>query len=138
MKFYIDTCIWRDFYEARFSKKGNPIGDYATSFFKKVMKNKDFLLFSELNIEELLIKYDKDEINYMLGILFRIGILKRIQIKEEHRSKARRISLLKNIPNPDALHAILAKENRAILVTRDKHFRILKDTIKIKKPEEII
>jgi len=42
-----------------------------------------------------------------------------------------------NIPFGDALHGILAKENNAVMVTKDRHFRKLKDKINIKKPEAL-
>lgn len=37
---------------------------------------------------------------------------------------------------PDAIHAILAKTEGAVVVTRDKHFANL-DFIKAKRPEEL-
>jgi len=37
------------------------------------------------------------------------------------------------MPVKDALHAILARDNKAILVTRDKHFYDLADKVEIKK-----
>jgi len=42
------------------------------------------------------------------------------------------------VPFFDALHAVLARDNKAIMVTRDKHFDELLDITKYKKPEEII
>lgn len=36
------------------------------------------------------------------------------------------------------LHLILADKNKAIFVTRDKHFGELSDQFIIKKPEELI
>ena len=47
-------------------------------------------------------------------------------------SKEHKISL------GDAVHGILARDNNAIMITRDRHFRKLKDKITIKKPEDLI
>ena len=43
-----------------------------------------------------------------------------------------------NIPFGDALHAVLARDNNAILVARDHHFEEIQHIIKAKKPEELI
>ena len=47
-------------------------------------------------------------------------------------------AIKKAIPKRDALHALIAKDNNAILVTYDKHFQKLSEIIKPKKPDEII
>ena len=46
-KYFLDTCIWRDFYEDRFGKTGRPLGKYASNLFMKILKNKDKIVFSE-------------------------------------------------------------------------------------------
>lgn len=38
----------------------------------------------------------------------------------------------------NALHAIVARDNGLILITRDNHFRVLQDISKYYKPEELI
>lgn len=35
-------------------------------------------------------------------------------------------------------HVILARDNNAIMVTRDEHFYKLTDIVSVKKPEELI
>ncbi|MBI2047107.1 PIN domain-containing protein, partial [Candidatus Pacearchaeota archaeon] len=52
--------------------------------------------------------------------------------------KAKDLSKKRDIPLFDALHALLARDQRATLVTRDKHFEKLSDIISYKKPEELI
>ena len=54
------------------------------------------------------------------------------QIKE-----AATLSEEKKVPFGDAVHAILARDNNAIMVTRDHHFSKLKECIIVKKPEEL-
>lgn len=56
----------------------------------------------------------------------------------EQREEAKKIAVERNIPAGDALHAILARDNSLILITRDNHFKHLEDISKHYKPEEII
>ena len=42
------------------------------------------------------------------------------------------------IPFADALHAILARDNSAILVTRDKHLIEMQEIVIIRAPEDLL
>ena len=137
LSFYLDTCIWRDFYEARFGQRGNPLGKYAGSFFSKLIKDKTTIYFSDHNIIELRIAYGDNEVNEMFNLLFFIGMLKKADVKKEDYAGARKISAERGVPPADALHALIARNCKAIMVTRDRHFEQLKDIVEIKKPEEI-
>lgn len=137
-KYYFDTCIWRDHYEARFSLSGKPMGDYASRLFAKVIKDKDTLFFSEFIVRELKSDFDEEDINNMLNILFISGILNRAEINEKDYRKAKEIGVKRNLPAGDVLHAIIAAKSNAILVSQDKHLQELKDIVEVKKPEEII
>ena len=55
------------------------------------------------------------------------------QIKE-----AEKIAVERKIPKGDALHAIVARDNNSILVTRDRHFRKLTDISEYHRPEDLI
>jgi len=83
MEYYFDTCIWRDFYENRRGYYNKSLGEYANKLMKKIIKNKDQILFSEFTIKELRKDYDKEEIGNVLNILFFIGILKKVNFSEE-------------------------------------------------------
>jgi hypothetical protein len=65
-------------------------------------------------------------------------ILEKIISSEKQRHEARKISAERNVPKGDALHAIMAGDYSAILVSRDKHFRQLKDISDYHRPEELI
>lgn len=136
--YYFDTCIWRDFYENRFGKKGKPLGRYASKLFMHVMKNKDILLFSELIVRELKTDFNEEEVNDMLNVLFISKILKRVDADEEDYKEAKKIGVERNLPTGDVLHAIVARNNKAILLSQDEHIQKLKDVVEVKKPEEII
>lgn len=138
MKYYFDTCIWRDFYENRRGHYNKPLGEYANKLMKKIIKNKDQILFSEFTIKELRKDYDKEEIGNVLNILFFIGILKKVNFSEEDYCEAKRIGLNLNLPPCDVIHAIIAKNHKATIISQDKHFQKLKWLVNVKKPEEII
>jgi predicted nucleic acid-binding protein len=130
MNYYVDTCIWRDYFEDR-GDNLKPIGDFAFYFFKKTLENKDTLLFSSLVITELATyNFDFIKLSSFFG-----EIIKEVKISEKTNCTARAFSKLEKIPMGDAVHYILAKENNAILVSRDKHLLFFSN---VKTPEELI
>jgi predicted nucleic acid-binding protein len=137
-KYYFDSCIWKDHYENRFGPGGRPLGDYATRLFMKVMKNRDTLLFSELVVEELKLRHDKVEIDRFFNIISLLGILKLVDITKEERMEAKLIAAERGVPFHDALHAIIARDNDAIIVTQDRHFNELVEVVVAKRPEELL
>ncbi|MFH1072396.1 MAG: PIN domain-containing protein [Nanoarchaeota archaeon] len=134
--FYLDTCIWRDFYENRTDPKGRALGKSATIFLLGVMKEKDVVLYSDIIIDELKAKYEYAEIAALLATASRLMRLKKVEIREEDYREAVRLSLDRKLPVGDALHAVVARNNHAILVTQDKHFRKLHDIVAVRRPEE--
>ena len=136
--YLLDTCIWRDFYENRFSKVGRPLGKYATDLFMNILKNKDKILFSEALIWELKKDYEEKDVNHMLNLLFLNKTLVRIEITKEEYLEAKKLSQLRNIPFIDCLNAIQARNHKAIMVSQDDHYlKNLTDIIKTMKPEDI-
>lgn len=132
---WIDTCIWRDFYEDRFSKIGNHLGEYATKFFMKVLKNKDKILFSESLVWELKKHHTIGEINNMLNIFVFAKVLIRVDIKAEEVQEAKELSQKRNAPFTDCLIAVQARNNNAIVVSQDRHFfKDLMDIVKAVRP----
>ena len=136
-KYYFDTCIWRDFYESRTGLKGKPLGKYAAELFMKVIKRKDTLFYSDLIVRELKKDYDEKEVNEMLNFLFLTNILKIVEMKKEDYLEAKGISEQRSLPTADAFHAVLARNNHAILISQDAHLQELKDIVQVKRPEEI-
>ncbi|MFA5141895.1 MAG: PIN domain-containing protein [Candidatus Woesearchaeota archaeon] len=135
-KYYLDTCIWRDYFENR-SDRFRPLGDWAFTLLSNIVQNEDLVLYSDLTIQELNKDLNHKKIKEALSIvpeqlLIKVNVLP-IQFKE-----AISLSRKHKIPANDALHYILAKDNNAILVTRDKHFYELNDKMMIKKPEDLI
>ncbi len=135
-KFYVDTAIWVDFYEDRKGFNGEPLGDYAFRLFSLILANDYGLVISDLIIKELEQIYSIPEINGMIKPFEKL--LMKIYSSGETRLKAKNISKQRNVPFGDVLHALIAKSNNFILVTRDKHFKKLIDISNFYKPEELI
>ena len=137
MKYYLDTAIWMDLHENR-ADKFRPLGDWAFELFRMIRKNKDTVLYSNLVIEELLNYYDKDEADKIIKMAIEERALEKVEITGNHTREASILCKTLKIPFGDCLHAILAKNSNALLVTRDKHFEQLRFLVEIKKPEELI
>jgi len=137
-KYLFDTCIWRDFYENRFSKTGNPLGEYATNAFMKILKKDNKILFSEALIRELHKDYNKSEINDMLNLLFISSILIKIEITKEEYLEAKELSEKRKLPFVDCLNAVQARNHNATVISQDEHFtRNLSDIVKVIKSQNL-
>lgn len=135
-KYYIDTSIWMDLLEDRKGYNDEPLGDYALKLFAMIKSKKHTLVVSDLLIRELESNYSVEEINGM--VLPFQKIMEKVFVTKEQRDEAKRIAEERNVPPGDVLHAIIARDNKYIMVTRDKHFKDLTDVTKHYKPEEII
>jgi len=138
MRYYVDTCIWRDFLEAR-EDNLKPLGEFAFQFLKYAMTGRHTVLYSDLVLEELKIQYTVPEIEkYCFESLNDLKLLEIVSISGLQVEEAKRVSRERNVPRGDALHALLARDNSAVVVTRDNHFELLRDIANSRKPEEII
>jgi predicted nucleic acid-binding protein len=111
MKYYFDTCIWIDYLNER--------NEYVVQKVFEILLNHSVLI-SELVLIELRRYVD----NVML-LDFKNIVL--VSASDTQRKLASDISEARQIPFGDALHAVLARDNDAILLTRDKHFIELRD-----------
>jgi len=91
-----------------------------------------------LIVEELSKDFGKETIIKIFSIMMEEGLLKKVEIKEKQIKEAVRLRNNLKIPFGDVLHAILARDNNAIMVTRDRHFEEVQNIVNIKKPEELI
>jgi predicted nucleic acid-binding protein len=131
--FYFDTSIWIDFHEKR-----NKNGKLALEFILKIIEEDSKIAYSDLNIKELKhLAYNQVEISSMLSIVKPHNI-KHVHIYQEQLVEARKLSRQRQVPNKDALHAILCRDNYLQLITRDTHFEKLRDITTAKKPEDFI
>lgn len=131
--FYFDTSIWIDLHE----KRGNN-GEHALNLIIKIINEDSNIAYSDLTIKEFKhLGYSQDEINEILSIA-KPNNIKHIHIYREQIEEARNIARQRDVPNNDALHAILCRDNNLQLITRDSHFEKLKDITKAGKPEDFI
>jgi predicted nucleic acid-binding protein len=105
----------------------------------KFIKERKPILFSEFNSRELKRDYSEKEINDMLNLLYLAGKLKRVPINKEDVIEAKKLSDERGISFGDCLHAVLARNNKSILVTQNmKDFEQLLDIVQSKKPEHLL
>ena len=135
--YYVDTCVWRDYFENRFGQRGRPLGEFAAKFFFKAIKKRDVILFSDLLVKELKTAFSNEEIEQMLGIVSNFGLLKLGEVSKNDFIEAQKISGERALPFGDVLHAIASRNNNAVLITQDKHFEKLRDFAVVKRPQEI-
>ena len=132
-KYYLDTSIWLDIYE----KRGYN-GEVAKKLFKKIIEKDLIIVYSDLVITELKrLGYTQNEINVILAIA-KPDNLKRVHIYKEQIDEARKLAKQRNVPQADALHAILCRDNDMQLISRDEDYEKLKHIIKTKLPEDFI
>ena len=81
--------------------------------------------------------YSEEDLNKIISII-PIQLIVKLKSNREQGNEAIKLSKKYNIPAPNALHFVLARDNGAILITRDKHLLELPEEIDIKKPEDLI
>jgi predicted nucleic acid-binding protein len=134
-KYYLDACIWRDYFENR-SDKFRPLGEWAFELIKIIIENEDFFIISDLLIDELRKEYSDEEIKYNLNFIPEKLIIN-LKEKESTSKEAFELKQKSGIHFADALHFVLARSVGAVLVTRDRHFDELNSEY-VKKPEDLI
>jgi predicted nucleic acid-binding protein len=137
MDYYFDTCIWIDFFEDRKNLVGKNLGKPAYDAIFKITSHNNKIIISDIIHIELENVVDKNYLENELKILLMSGFLKTAYSTQEDRAYANKIASEKNVPFGDALNAILAKKNNATIITRDKHFKLLKEYAKSICPEEL-
>jgi predicted nucleic acid-binding protein len=136
-KYLIDTSIWVDLYDDRRGFNDEPLGDYALKLLVKLKAGENIIVFTDFLLKELeMNNYSLEQINGMFKP-FEKQIEKIVAAKEQ-REEAKKIALKRDVPPGDVLHAIIARDNKLILVTRDRHFQQLEDIWKHHRPEELI
>lgn len=135
-KYYVDTCIWVDLYEDRKGFNNEPLGEYAWRLFLKIKRENNRIVISDLLIRELESNYSMEIIK---GIMRPFGFLfERTYLTKKQNDEASNLVKERNVPKGDIKHAIIARDNNCKLITRDKHFKELRDISEPYKPEELI
>ena len=135
-RYFIDTSIWIDFYEDRIGYNDEPLGEYAFKLLAKIKAKESRIVISDFLIRELETQYSVEQINGIFKPFEKL--IDKIFVTKKQKDEAIKISLERKIPKGDALHAIVARDDKLVLITRDNHFRMLQDISKHYKPEELI
>ncbi len=131
--FYFDTAIWIDFFEKREER-----GEKALKLIIKILIRKDIILYSDLVTEELKgMGYKQNDI-YEIFKIVKPDSIRKIHVYKKQLGDAKKLAFERDIPKRDVLHAMLARDNNAILITRDWHFQKIKDISIPHLPEEFI
>ncbi|MBI2656826.1 PIN domain-containing protein [Candidatus Woesearchaeota archaeon] len=83
------------------------------------------------------LEYTQNEINSILSIV-KPNNIKHVHIYREQKEEAKKIARKRNVPEGDALHAIICRDNNLQLISRDLDFERLKDITRAKLPEDFI
>lgn len=135
-RYYLDTCIWIDFFEDRKGSKGEPFGEFASRLLTKIQEENSKIIISEHLLNEFNGGFSLSSILHILDSL-QIE-MERVSYNVSQDAEAQRAAKSQNVPFEDALHTILARDSGAVLVTRDKHFKKLSDISEPFKPETLI
>ncbi|HII15923.1 MAG TPA: PIN domain-containing protein [Nanoarchaeota archaeon] len=134
-RYYIDTAIWVDFHENR-KDRFRPLGEWALKMFRGIAQTGGIVIYSDMVIDELLRRYPMHIIHKAFNIIPKSNF-KKVYANSEQSAEADRLSRERELPFADCFHAILARDNFAIMVSRDRHFEQLRDIADTKKPEEL-
>jgi len=136
-RFYLDTAIWRDYFEDR--RDGiRPLGEFAFQFLKKCTEIGAEILVSDTVVFELEARLSKERVKEIFSSSK--NIIRKVAANSGQLSEARKEWQKRNraLPFKDVLHAIIARDNNAVLVARDNHFfDMLSAIVEVEKPEDI-
>lgn len=133
--FYLDTAIWRDYFEDR-KDSMRPLGEFAFRLLKNCERNGCTVFYSALVVDELESYYSKERVAEVFSS-FR-HILAQVKISDTQVSEARKIATsTEGTHLKDVLHSVLARDNRAVMIARDRHFDALADFVETAKPEDV-
>ena len=136
-RFYVDSNIWLDF---ALDRKDNirPLGELAFQFFRKAVREKWQILYSDIVLRELGKELTKEEIwQRCFKMVSDENLLGKAMVSVEQEKEAEKISKQQKVPFADAAHAIIARDNNAVVVSRDAHFGNLFKVVKSFLPEEL-
>jgi len=113
-------------------------GESALKLILKIIADDSIIIFSNFVEKELKnLGLSKTEITSFLQIV-KPDHIKIAQVTKEEFEEARKLAKQRSIPSGDAIHAVVARDSQAQLVSRDWDFEKLKDISRAKKPEELI
>lgn len=136
-RYYLDTCIWLDYFRNRRDRL-KPLGEWAFMCIKMIKEEGGLILYSKVTVVELISNISLNHVEEVFRIANEEGFLTEVAIICKQKKEAGVLEKSRGIPFGDALHAVLARDNNAIMITRDIHFEKLMDICKVMSPEELI
>lgn len=135
--FLLDTQIWVDHYLKRGPEE--IYGEMALKLILKIIADDAKIIFSNFNEKELKhIGLSPAEIEGLL-LMIKPDHIKRVSVTKEQFEEAYKIAKQRDVPVGDAIHAIIARDTEAQLISRDeKDFRKLKDVTEYKEPNDVL
>lgn len=134
-KYCIDTAIWIDFIENRKDPFTN-LGECAFKLLSYLLTTKGKIIVSEVLFWELTQHSAIEKIGGLF-MLFSKN-LEKARVSEKQPEEAEFLAKTRNVPRGDALQAVIARDNNAIMISRDNHFQQLTDICTTIKPEELV
>ncbi len=135
--YYLDTCIWRDFAENR-TDGSRPLGEWARAFLKKAFADRHSLVWSVVVERELTGVPQHSHILKIRQEFEAAGLIVTVSHTYAQLREGAILSRDLRVPLDDALHAVLARDADAVLVTRDAHFQRLRAVVLSAAPEEFL
>ncbi len=135
--YYFDTQIWIDHYLKR--GQNGIYGEQALRLILKVITEDSKVIFSNFNEKEMKDIGLSDMEIYSLLSMIKPNHIKRVSVTKVQFAEARRLANQRDVPLGDAVHAVLARDHEATLVSRDeKDFSKLKDVTYFREPNDLI
>jgi predicted nucleic acid-binding protein len=135
-RYYLDTSIWIDIYEDRKGFRNEPLGEYGLKLLSYIKSINGKIILTDHTINELSNHYSMEQIRGMFKLVE--DMIEKHMISDSQKIEAASLVLSRGVHSGDVLHAVAARNARAILVTRDKHFRDLKDISEPYAPEDLL
>lgn len=112
------------------------MGEFAFKFLSYCVQNDFQILYSDLVVRELLKYVSKEKVD----LIFENYGKQLVKVEEnfEIAQKAKTLKKSIDVSFGDIIHALLAKGNDAILISRDKHFELLAHIVETGLPEDFI
>lgn len=135
--FLLDTQIWMDHYLRRGLE-----GTYGTSALQLILTiiaDGSTIIISNFQEKELkAVGLAPTEIISLFSML-KPDHITRVSVTKTQFAEAHRVAKQREVPLGDAIHAIVARDFNAQLVSRDeKDFRKLKDITQFKEPQDFL
>lgn len=112
------------------------MGEFAFQFLKSCEKKGCTVFYSEAVVHELKRDYSDEKIKQVFSSFEHF--LEIVPISNEQYLESKKLAKVKTESHEsDILHAILARDSQAMIITRDFHFESLRDIVEIKAPEEV-